>query len=51
MPLGGSWTTASMTPVTKRLGKATVTNGQRQFVAGPAEMLEDATNWFREAND
>ncbi len=44
MPLGGSWTTASMMPVTKRLGKATMTKGQRQFVAGPAEMEGDETS-------
>jgi len=36
MPLGGSWTVASMTPVTSKLGRATITKGQRQFVAGPA---------------
>ena len=36
MPRGGSWVVANMTPVTNKLGRATITNGHRQLVTGPA---------------
>ena len=36
MPLGGSWVVANMIPVTNKLGRATITNGHRQLVTGPA---------------
>lgn len=39
MPLEGSWVVASMTAVTSKLGKATITNGHRQLVAGPADKI------------
>lgn len=37
MPRGGSWVVASITPVTSKLGQATMTKGHRQLVAGPAK--------------
>ena len=43
MPLEGSWVVANMTPVTSKLGRATITKGHRQLVAGPAN--KSSTVW------